>query len=216
MLALYSRFTREPTLQPAAFSLAQAGGDVAELLDAILTTRYPDPNARAQAVRNLIVQLGLPATLTRPIEIFTDYAQLQQSATGSVSLLGRVSSLTLSAYGRSFRQVNRVDDPLSLPIPASANRQKGASLNFSRLLSATTTVSATLSWSQIATLVEEGDQSGKTTQRLARLTLQRRLSQQSSFDVGLRVQRLRSTINNPNVSPFAREIAGFAALSHRF
>jgi uncharacterized protein (PEP-CTERM system associated) len=206
-IALYLRLTREPTATPTSQVLAPGEGDIAALLNAALTTRHPDAEERARLVRSLIDQLNLPANLTGPLEVFADYAQLQQSASVTMTLLGRVNNVSLTAYSRSYRQLARADDVLGLG--AGDNRQRGGVVEVSHRLSSISAIQLSLGASRIEGLgARQGDY---TTNRWARAALDYRLSPRSSVNVGLRRQFVRS-----NVAGSARESGLFAGIAHQF
>lgn len=209
-LAVHLRSFREPTAQPSSQILSPGGGSVSELLDAILTTRHPDPVARETLVRSIIDDLGLPETLTGPVEVFADYAQLQQGTSLSVALLGRRTTVAVALHARRYRQLSRSDDPLT-PDPsfASDNDQLGVTFDLTRQLTPHTSATLALRASRVEGLgSREGDYS---REKSARLSLQHALSPDTSVTLGARRQLLDS-----NVSDSARESAAFVAVNHRF
>lgn len=209
-LSVNLRSFREPTAQPSSQILSPGGGTTSELLDAILTTRYPDPVAREALVRTIINDLGLPETLTGPVEVFADYAQLQQGTSLSVALLGRRTTLALAVHARRYRQLARSDDPLGPEASfASDNEQLGVSIDLTRRLTLQTSVSLALRASRVEGL---GSRDGDfTREKSARLSLQHALSPDTSVTLGARRQLLDSNVSAP-----ARESAAFAAVNHRF
>jgi uncharacterized protein (PEP-CTERM system associated) len=206
-IALYLRLTREPTATPASQVLSPGEGDVAALLNAALTTRHPDAEERARLVRSLIDQLGLPARLSGPLEVFADYAQLQQSASLTMTLLGRVNNVSLTAYSRSYRQLARADDVIGLG--AGDNRQRGGVVEVSHRLSSISAIQLSLGASRIEGLGSRQDD--HTTNQWARAVLDYRLSPSSSVNVGVRRQFVKS-----NVTGSARESGLFAGIAHQF
>lgn len=209
-LAVHLRSYREPAAQPASQVLAPGGGSVAELLDAILTTRYPDPVAREEMVRNIVQDLNLPDNLSSPIEVFADYAQLQQGTSLSVALLGRRTTVALALHSRRYRQLSRSDDPFT-PEPGftSDNQQFGVTVDITRRLTPQTSVTLWLSGSRIEGLgARDGDY---TREKVARLSLQHALSPDTAVTLGARRQLLDSNVSAP-----ARESAAFVAVNYRF
>lgn len=210
LFAVQLRSFREPTTQPASQILSPQDGDVASLLDAILTTRHPDPVQRATLVRAVMDELGLPAVLNRPVEVFSDYAQLERGTSLSVALLGRRTTVSFGLEQRQRRQLRRADDPLAPETRFdSDNEQRVFSIDFNRRLSPRTTFDLWAGYSRLQGLgAREGD---RTTEKTLRLTLSHALSPRATVSVGVRRQLLATT-----VSASSRETAVFAGLSQRF
>lgn len=209
-LAVHFRSFREPTAQPSSQILEPGGGSVRNLLDAILTTRYPDPVAREELVRRIIRDLNLPETLRGPIEVFADYAQLLRGNHLSVALLGRRTTVAVNLYQRRYWQLTREDDVLA-PDPsfASDHEQVGAALDVTRRLTPQTSLGLLLQYSRIEGLGSREDDFSR--ERIVRVTLQHQLSPDTAVTLGARRQLLRS-----NVSSSAREAAAFVGVSHSF
>lgn len=209
-LAVHFRSFRQPTAQPASQILAPGGGNVSQLLDAILTTRHPDPVTRGELVRTIINELGLPETLTGPVEVFADYAQLHQGSSLSLALLGRRTTIALAIHSQRYRQLTRSGEVFSVdPTFASDNEQIGITLDLTRRLTPQTSATVTLRTSRIEGLAaREGD---FTREKSVRVSLHQALSPDTALTVGVRRQLLRS-----NVSASARETAAFIGVNHRF
>lgn len=211
-LALSLQAVRQATAQTSSTVLG-AGSDTAGLLDAILTTRYPDAAARAVVVRDLIDRLGLPQELGDPVEVFSETAQLETGLTASLSFLGRLTVVTIAAYTREFTQLQRQDDPL-LPSAGydAANRQRGLSFGLNRRLTPLSSVDLLVSYSRIRGLdARAGDE---TTEREARIALTHQLSARTSATAGARYRQTATAAGT--ASSDAHETAVFVGLGHRF
>ncbi|WKB53916.1 TIGR03016 family PEP-CTERM system-associated outer membrane protein [Eleftheria terrae] len=209
-VALTVRASRQPVALSTSQRLGSSGGDTASLLDAILTTRHPDPVQRRQLVQDMIARLGLPAQLLRPVELFSNYAQLEQDTSASLALLGRRTTLTATLYVRKLERLRRADDPLAdLGGGSADNEQRGIAFNLNRRLSATTQADLGLSWARV---VGQGLLEGsRSHEKVLRAGLHHNLSPQTQVSVGLRRALLDSSVTGS-----AQESAGFVGLGHRF
>ena len=205
--AVNARLVREPTAQSESLLLG-GEGDVTAVLDAALTTRHPNPEARARLVQDLINRLGLPAQLTGPVEVFADYAQLAHTADVTLSYLGRITTVSLTAYHRTFERLARADDPLVLA-GADDTQQRGGELNINRRLGPLSTIDLTLGASRVEGL---GARAGDYTRDVwARAVYNYQLTPKAWMHGGLRRQLVRS-----NVAPAAQETGAFAGLRYWF
>ncbi len=211
-VALSLQAVRRATAQTSSTVLG-AGTDTAGLLDAILTTRYPDAAARAVVVRDLIDRLGLPQELGDPVEVFSDTAQRETGLTASVSFLGRLTVVTIAAYTREFTQLQRQDDPLLPPAGYdAANRQRGLTFGINRRLTPLSSVDLLLGYSRIRGLEARGGD--ETAERDARIALTHQLSARSSATLGARYRETAAVAGT--ASSDAHETAVFVGLGHRF
>jgi uncharacterized protein (PEP-CTERM system associated) len=185
-----------------------ATDNVAGLLDAMFTTRYPDPVERARAVQEFIARQGLPAALVGPTTLYSQRLSLVTSRTASVALIGARNALSATVFNV------RVEDVADLrPLDAAAaiknNVQYGGAIALSHRLSPTANVSATIDYSRIRALAtvaaDESKQAGATLQ----LSLQAAPKTTASF--GARYRRLAS-----NVAANGEEVALFVGLDQRF
>lgn len=210
-VALALRSVRQPVAL-ASPQLLGTASSTAGLLDAMLTTRYPDPVARGALVGDLIARLGLPQQLKGPVEVFSDAPQLEQGVDLSAALQGRLTTLTLTAFQRRYSLLMRADDPLApLISDDQANQQYGVAINLNRRLDPLMTVNFGLSSTRLR---GHGARGGDVSdQRLATATLTRQLSPGTTFSLGLRRRLSDTTIVG---AADVHESAAFAALSHRF
>ena len=204
-----ARFDRQPVAQAGTHLLGQAGGDVAAMLDGMLSTRVPDPAARQLAVQGLIRDYQLPTTLVRPLELYTSYAQLQQEASATAVFQGRLTTVSATLYLRRRERLVNVDDVLAPSALTSDNEQRGLELTASRRLSPLTTVTAAFRHTRIQGLAASSNR--ESTDTALSLGVSRALSPTSRLGLSLRHQRATSAVTSA-----ASESALTAMLSHRF
>jgi len=209
---------REPTAVGSSFVLSPALGAVPTLLDAIYTTRYPDPMTRAAIVSGVISGLGLPNALGEPVEVFSSYAQLRDSVSASIVFQGVRSTVAARLYAIKLRPLNLADSPLTPALPLlSDNFQRGMSMDFNRKLTAVFSANVSLGYADIEGLGDAAGQS--TTNALIRVSLGQNLSAKTALTYGARYQVDRfiladrfGAISNGEV----RERAAFIGIVHRF
>lgn len=195
------------TAPQQAFTLP-ATDNVAGLLDAAFTTRFPDPAERARIVQDLIARQGLPAALGGPISIYAQRVSLINSSSASVVLLGVRNSIGLTVF---YLRTEDLSDTIFSTAGSELdnNTQRGATLTFSHQLSALTSLNATAAFSRTRALGDAGPD--ESTQHTVRIQALRQLAPKTSAFVGARHQ-----IFNSNTLDDARETAIFAGLTHRF
>lgn len=211
-LALTARSERTPTTSPLSLALLGAGGDLAGLLDSILSTRVIDPVARAAQVQDILRERGLSGTVGRPLEIFTQSAQLSQSNEFVASLYGVRHVVTLSVFLR--KAANLTLDGAQVTGATSRSRQDGGSLEVSRRLTPLDSLDIRVDglrvriFTRAAVVADESVQA--SVNKSVRFTYTRNLAPNTSATLGARRQLLNSSTSN------AQETTVFAGLSHRF
>jgi uncharacterized protein (PEP-CTERM system associated) len=204
-------WTRDVVSSPQAFITLPPTNNVAALLDAALTTRYPDPTERSRAVADLIAREGIPTSLSTQTSLFAQRLGLTQGANASVVFVGVRNSLAFSGYRTKSEDL--ADSVFSSFIVGSANlKQTGGSVSLSHLLTPAT--SLTLVGSYVRAQGVGRDQGLNSKQNAVRLQVTHQLAPKSSMFAGARVQRFDSNV--PGLSTSAHERAGFVGLSHRF
>ncbi|KNZ34094.1 MAG: hypothetical protein AD742_01305 [Methylibium sp. NZG] len=204
---------REPSALGTSFQLNPGAGDVATLLDAIFTTRYPNPSERAVIVGNVIAGLGVPSVLGSPVEVFSDYAQLRDSVTLSAVFQGVRSTLAARIYAVKSRQLTQADAPLVPIVGLQAdNSQRGFAIDFTRRLTRTLTGEAGLGYGSIEGLAFASGQSTRNTS--VRFGLTQALSPKTKATVGARY--LRTDLSTIGSEGSAKELAAFAGMTHRY
>jgi uncharacterized protein (PEP-CTERM system associated) len=187
-----------------------ATNNVASLLEQLLTTQYPDPVARAQAVQNLMASQGLPGTLAGPAGVFAPNAFLMQSAQASVVVMGIRSSIAFSVFQLRSQPIPETLSGTNLPINLSTDYlQRGASVTFNHHITTFTVFNAD---ARISNFEGADTLSGLSSRQDAlTLKLNHALSARTDATLGARYQYFTSS-----TEPDVREKALFAALTHRF
>lgn len=207
-LAWNALLSRDLGSAPQSLFTLPATDNVAGLLDAAFTTRFPDPVERARIVQDLIARQGLPSALGAPLSIYAQRISLINSRSASVVLLGVRNSLGLTGF---YLRTEDLSDTIFAGIGTALtnNTQRGATLTFSHQLSTLTSLNATTAWTRTRELGQvDPEQSDQYTLRVQML---RQLAPRTSISVGARRQ-----IFNSNRIDDARETAIFAGLTHRF
>lgn len=200
--------TRGIDTTPQAFLDLPPINNVAGLLDAMFTTRYPDPVERARVVQDFMVQQGLPSATNGPVSLFAPRVSVVTSRRASLSLLGARSSLTLSGF--AIRTQDALDaGPLATDVAAANNVQHGAALVLSHRLSPLIGLSATLDWSRIRSL--DAVLPDETSQQGLRVQFSVQAAPMTSAFFGGRYRKIES-----NVSTEGREGVVYMGLDHRF
>lgn len=189
-----------------------ASASTASLLDAALTTRFPDPVSRAEQVQDMIRRLGLPAQLSGPVEVFADQPRLERSFDLTAAFLGRLNTVSLGMFASQSRALARADDSVALPgADAQSNRQMGYTLGVNHRLGPFSTASVLLRRSRIEGLAARLGDVSENTQ--LRLSWSHQLAPRLSVVAALRHQRHISTVAGATSS---RENALTSGLAYRY
>ena len=185
-----------------------ATGNVAALLDAMFTTRIPDPIERSRVVQKFIADQGLPSATLGATSIYSQRLSLVTSRSGSIGLIGVRNSLVLSGF---YTRTEDVPDAVGLAtgLINNNNLQYGAGLTFSHRLAMALSLSATIDWSRIKAL--DAAVADLTTQRGARVQLNLQASPKTGAVFGARYRKLESTVAVPG-----HESSVYMGLDHRF
>jgi uncharacterized protein (PEP-CTERM system associated) len=207
-LAMSLAFTRTIDTTPQALLGLPPTNDVAALLDAMFTTRFPDPSQRLQVVQDLIAQQGLPGSTIRPTNLYAQRLSISTAARANLAYSGVRSTIALSLYSVAARDA--LDSgPLATGSATTNNRQRGAALAFGHRLSALVALNAGLDWSDIRALASVA--TDHTIQRSVRVQMNFQLAPRSSAYIGARHRELES-----NVAIDGNENAVFIGAEHRF
>ena len=207
-LAWNMRFSRGIETAPQGLFELPASNNVAALLDAMFTTRIPDPAERARKVQDFIASQGLPTETLRSTNIYSQRLSLTSSGNVTVALIGAQNTLAFSAF------YSRSEDAPDAGLLATGrvinnNTQTGGSVVFSRSLSSLTTVSVALDWSRIRALesiaVDQTKQAGASVQANVRL------GPKTTLSLGTHYRKLGS-----NVVVGGHEVAVFGGMNHDF
>jgi uncharacterized protein (PEP-CTERM system associated) len=185
-----------------------SGGDVTSLLDAILTTRYPDPIERARVVQDVIRRQGLPANLSRPLTLYTQQAYISTARSLTVGLLGTNNALSMSVGYLRLEGVTP-NSVLLAPIGVATSAQRALAITYSRRMSPLLAFNATVGRTRVDELGTALPLS--TTQRTLRVSLTRQLSPKAELIIGGRRQVAKS-----NAALDSVESAAFVGISKRF
>jgi uncharacterized protein (PEP-CTERM system associated) len=196
--------------EPATAGSGIRGDGLATFLDAILTTRNPDPAARAAAVDQLIATRGLSSLPPGAISAVGSYPQLRTAADLTWVYLAPRTTVTLGAFGEQRVRLVREGEPAVATADGDA-RQAGASLTVNRRLSPQSGIELGAAYSRIKGLaIREGELTREASLRAAYLAS---LSPQLSATLGAQVRRMRTNANQANSFD---ENSVFAGLAYRF
>jgi uncharacterized protein (PEP-CTERM system associated) len=181
---------RYVTTYPQLLLELPATGNVSSLLDAILTARFPDPVERAQQVQDLIQRQALPSSLPVGVNIFSRNANILESASGTVALIGARNTLALNLYYLKTKTLPDAAIPSTF-ITLTDNVQKGVTLSLSHRLTPVTSLNATVTRWETRGL----DQTARliTDENIFRVQASRQLTPRSSGFVGARYRQQDST-----------------------
>lgn len=199
---------REPVV--AAAGLGGDGG-LAGFLDAILTTRTPDPDQRQALVGNILNARAAEPGLLGPIGITAEYPQLDSRAQFGWVYFSTRTTISVSVYARQLERIQRAGVS-SAAVPTTADsRQRGGSAEWNRRLTEQLSLTLGAQRSQVEGLALRLGEHTRDSGFRASLT--RNLSPYTNASVGLNVRRV--TTNARDVESFD-ETAAFVGLSHRF
>lgn len=180
-------------------SLAQlpASTNVTALLDAMFTTRFPDPIERARVVREYMGRQGLPAALAEARTLTSQRLSLVTSRGLRTAWNGPTGTIALNVY--SITTADLIDpDPLASNLGLRNNHQRGVALSYAQRLSAVTGITLTADAGEIRTLRTFGD--GVSRQSGLRASLNQALTPRAALSAGLGVRRLESNVEQPGES----------------
>jgi uncharacterized protein (PEP-CTERM system associated) len=203
-----ARARRQPATTADSLGVLAAGTDLASALDQILSTRISNPLERSRVVQELIDSRGLPGTLTQSLEIFSEAAQLEESATLTLAVLGARHFGSLSVFSSKATELTRAGES-SLALSLRDNKQDGGSFQFGRRLSPQSSVNMAVSGTRVVGLGLLAGQS--SVSKSLRLSFDQQLADHTVTSLGWRRQLVFSTSQ-----PYAQEIGLFGAVSHRF
>lgn len=182
--------------------------NVAGLLDAILTTRFPDPVERARQVQELIARQGLPASLAGPVAIVGPRLSISNTTSATVTLLGARNSLSFSIFRAKVNDA--LDEgPFATGSTATNNEQVGGAIAFTHRLTPTSSLAIGMDVSRIRGL--DAASSDRTTQAGVRGLLSTQVGVRTHALFGAQYRKLAS-----NVVISGNELSAFVGLDHAF
>ena len=181
-------------------------------LDSILTTRYPDPAARAGIVDGLVANRGLQGNAATPIDVRADYVQLQNKLDANAVFLGGRNIVAFGVYALTARGLAVPADALQNVLSGAADsRQVGATLDVNRKLEPQLTADFSATWSRITSLAPGAGQT--SSNQSYRLALIRAVAPHTSVSLALRRESLRT--NLATLNSYAATSA-YVSVSHKF
>jgi uncharacterized protein (PEP-CTERM system associated) len=207
--------TREVTTYSALLAALQPGSSnsVSSLLDAALTTQYPNAAQRGVEVANLISKYNLPSNLSSALSLYTNTAQILQRVNIAMALLGSRHTVTFSVFKQEGRDLLGPNDSPPLPLNSADARQLGGTVNVSRRLTPDMTADVSLTGVRILGYgLREGQ---RTINKIARVGGTQNLSPRTSVTAGFRRQLVNAT-GVLNVTPSAQVTSIYVGALHRF
>jgi uncharacterized protein (PEP-CTERM system associated) len=204
--------SREPVMASTSLGVVGPGGDLRGFLDAILTTRYPDPAAREGVVDKLVTSRGLDTRVPNAVDLVAEYPQVRTAANLTWAALGTRNTASVTLFARELSVITREGDPLPLPgVAGEDSRQHGAAFQFNHRLTPQLSVDAGVNWSRFRGLeARSGEQSEQTDYRLSFV---QSLSPRTGASAGL--QHTRFTSNASGQASYD-ETQVFVGMNHRF
>ncbi|MGE5102490.1 MAG: TIGR03016 family PEP-CTERM system-associated outer membrane protein [Deltaproteobacteria bacterium] len=186
-------------------------GDVDTLLNALFSSRVPDPGQRQSLVDQLIRDRGLPSQLSGPLAIYAQQITLVEQARATFGILGARNSIFFSAYHTRNEPAARTDEALAPLIPLLSNTtQNGFNVAWNHQLAPTLTLSA----NGDASRTTDNTATGVSTRfYTVKATLSRVLSALTSAYAGARYQR---SLSDSDFAANYSEFAVFVGFTHTF
>jgi uncharacterized protein (PEP-CTERM system associated) len=214
--------SRDVASFPQSFLTLPPTNNVAALLDAAFTTRFPDAAERSRVVADLIARQGLPSSLATQTSLFSQRISLVTSANASIALIGVRNSLVISGFSSKTEDLPGSTFAFLSGINSVNVVQDGASVSLSRQVSSVLSFNVTGAYTRTRGIA--ADAGAQSRQKTIKGEMTRQLTAKSNAFVGARVQTFgsnvaASTIANPTgvaTPPSAHEHAVFAGLTHRF
>lgn len=211
-LSFSASAAREPVSSTSSLGAVAGGDSLGDFLDAILTSRYPDPGQRAALVEGLLASRGLPTQLARALELLAGYAQLRTGGNATVAYLSPRTTASMTVFAQSLRFLTTDDaQPIAAVALTDDARQGGVEFNVSYLLTRQSRIGLRGRWLQVRGLgVRDGE---RTTDRDLRLLWSVNLSPRTEVAFG---PYWRHVATNSATATTFRETAAQAVLTHRF
>ncbi|MHB8493959.1 MAG: TIGR03016 family PEP-CTERM system-associated outer membrane protein [Casimicrobiaceae bacterium] len=202
--------SRDISSYPAQLANLPAGGDVTALLNALFSSRVPDPTQRQALIDQVIRDRGLPSVLGGPVALYSQQITLIQTQTATFGILGARNTVFFTAYHtRNGPVAGSTSDVLSpLLTLLTNNSQVGANVVWTHQLAANLALGVDGNWSRTSANLGTG---GATRLYAMDATITASLSPLTSLSGGLRYQDARS-----DVASGYRELAVFVGLLHTF
>jgi uncharacterized protein (PEP-CTERM system associated) len=205
-------FYRTISTYPQALLQIPSTTNVAGVLDAILTSRIPDPVERAQQVSDLMARQGLPETLPGGSVIYNLSPNILTGANASLGVLGVRNTLVFSLF---YTKTETLPDSRIPPsfLTFNNNEEYGGGITLSHRVTPVVDLTGNISGYQTKGF---GPSEGLDTwQALASVSVNWQVSPRSTFYLGARYEfsTQRETATVPSSQSSAASI--FAGLLHR-
>jgi len=207
--------SRNVSTYPQQIAALPSGINVSNFLNALFLPAIGDASQRQQVVDQLMRDRGLPATLSGPVNLYSNQTLLAQSYTASVSLVGARNTILFSAFWVKNQPITATGADLPpLFSLGNDNTQSGGTIVWTHRL--TPSVNFVSSLEGIRT-VDNGGAGGSllgasTTRGAAvRLGISSPITARTTVYAGARYQTQQS-----NVAQDYTETAGFVGLTYTF
>jgi uncharacterized protein (PEP-CTERM system associated) len=200
--------SRDVTTYPQQLAGLPAGLDVATYLNQLFLTSIPDPVQRAAFVAQLIQNGGLPLFLSGGVNLYTQQATIEQSASASMGLLGARNSIFFSIFRLRSESVAAATGPAPGVNALNNNTQSGGSITWTHNVTPSLSLNTEADYSRTVAIPPAV---GKTNQGAVRATFTTPIATNTTAYAGARYQQLHS-----DVSPSYHEYAIFVGLTHIF
>jgi uncharacterized protein (PEP-CTERM system associated) len=208
-LAWDLRASRSLDTTPSSIFDLSPTNNVAALLDAMLTTRFPNPADRAAQVQDIISRQGLPASTTTAISILAPRLSVSENVSAGLSYLGVRNTVALNLFAIRLRDAVE-DGPFATDNPDVNNVQHGATIAYTLRLTPVATAGLTATYSRIKSL-DTATSAEHTTDASIGAHLSIQLAPKTSAMFGVSQHKLTSNVSAPG-----HETSAFALLDHRF
>jgi uncharacterized protein (PEP-CTERM system associated) len=187
---------------------APAGSNIDSLLNAAFTTRYPDPLAREQAVRDFLAQRGLPTSSQSAVNIYSNRLDLTNTASANVILIGVRNSVSITLFRSRTEAAPGVGDNSTQVVAPADVSETGATVNWSFRVSPVSAFVATADLTKSRGLGL--DSALRSTQQTYRLEYTQTLTPATTGTLGLRRRLYDST-----TAVGGNEFGAFVGMAHR-
>ena len=201
--------SRNISSYPEQLANVPAGSFLPLVLNAILTSRIPDPTERLRFIQDYISDRGLPLVLSSPLAIYSQQIYLQELASATVGLIGARNTVVFTIYRSKSEAITGTGAALP-PVIGGLNNttQVGGSATWAYQLTPTATLTVTGFLSR-----SDANEpfSTKADQRSLRVAITRPISPKTTAFAGARYQALDAELQNSY-----REAAAFAGFHYSF
>jgi len=190
--AITVQASRNTTSYPQQYLSVPATGNVPLLLDFLLLSRIPDPAARLAAINQILQNSGLPASLTGPVNLYTQQTYLLDSASVTYGILGARNNVLLTGFYSKTQPITGAGAPLpGFFSQGNNNTQTGASVAWTHNITSMVTLNAIATYTHT---VANAPLVGTTNQGYILVGLTAPISAKTTLSAGARYQVARSNV----------------------